>query len=131
MLTMTPLSSALQDALKLLSGAGTWHELRHSLQERKLDLALGAEDMQILRDAWHTRRTQAMPDAALIAELAFWADGGGFDSHLEGFQAVPPAALLEEAQNRDWFVRRLPSAAIVNPPEHRPITLKNLDVVAR
>lgn len=128
---MTTFSQALQEALTLLAGAGTWHELRHSLQERKLDLTLGPEDMEILRDAWHTRLTQAMSDAALVQELTFWAQGGGFDSHLDGFQAVPPTALLDEARNRNWFVRRLPSAAIVNPPEHKPITLKTIDVVAR
>jgi hypothetical protein len=128
---MTVSSPALQEALALLSGAGTWHELRRSLQERKLDQALVPEDMQALLDAWHARRTAAMSDGELTRELSFWGGGGGFDSHLDGFQAVPPAALLREAVSRAWFVRHLPSAAVVNPPSHKPIMLKAIDVVAR
>ncbi len=128
---MTEPSPALQEALTLLIGAGTWHELRRSLQERKLDQAMGPEDMRVLLDAWHTRQTNGMSDTILTRELLFWANGGSFETHMDGFLAPPPAALLEAALARRWFVRRLPSGALVCPPDHPPISLKSIDVVAR
>lgn len=124
------MSEALSKALLLLDGAGTWHELRRSLDEQTLTPRLSPDDTQTLLDAWHKRQAARLDDATLTRELAFWADGGTFDSHLDGWQATRPAALVDEAARRGWFVRRLASGAVVNPPEGKPLMLKALDVVA-
>lgn len=124
------MSEALTKALLLLDGAGTWHELRRSLDEQVLTPRLSAADFQTLLDAWHKRQAARLDDAALARELAFWADGGTFDAHLDGWQATRPSALVEDAARRGWFVRRLASGAVVNPPNGAPLMLKALDVVA-
>jgi hypothetical protein len=40
-------ASPLEEARRLLQGAGTWHEFKTSLDERRLDLALGPMDMDL------------------------------------------------------------------------------------
>lgn len=127
---MSPLSDAMIEALKLLGGAGTWHELRRSLGDRKLDQMLSPAEMQDLLTAWHERRAAELDDDTLVSELAFWADGGTFETHLEGWQAVDPAALIDAAKHRGWFVRQLPGGAIVNPPTRKPLVLRNLAALA-
>lgn len=123
------MTEALAKALLLLDGAGTWHELRRSLDEQGLTPNLRPEDTLVLLDAWHKRAAATLDDPTLIRELTFWADGGSFDAHLDGWQAVRPAALVEEAARRGWFVRRLASGAVVNPPGSKPLMLRALDLV--
>jgi hypothetical protein len=125
-MTLTP----FEDACRLLKGAGTWHEFKTSLAERRLDLALGAADMDLLRRDWQAQQAQRMDDNTLTRELRFWAEGGSYDSHLDGFQALSPGALLVDAQRRGWFVRRLASGAVVNAPIGKPLMLRGLDVIA-
>lgn len=119
------------EALRLLDGAGTWHEFKTSLNERALDKMLAPADLDRLRDGWQARQARSLDDHTLTLELTFWADGGSFDSHLDGFQAIGPGALLDEADRRGWFVRRLASGAVVNPPDTKPLMLKGLDVIAK
>lgn len=119
----------LTEARTLLLGAGTWHEFRRSLEERGLDKALHPDDMLDLMAAWNSRRAGALTDAALTQELEFWAAGGTFDQHLEGWQAVSPAALVAEAEQRRWFTRRMASGAVVNPPVGKPLMIRSLDVM--
>lgn len=124
------MSEALTKALLLLDGAGTWHELRRSLDEQVLTPRLSPADLQTLLDAWHKRQAARLDDTTLARELAFWADGGTFDAHLDGWQATRPSALVEDAARRGWFVRRLASGAVVNPPNGAPLMLKALDVLS-
>jgi len=121
---MTILSPAMEEAIRLLQGAGTWHELRRSLQDRNLDTALSPAEMQDLLAAWHMHQATRLSDTELTEELLFWARGGTFETHLAGWQALSPEALVEEADNRGWFVRRLPSGAVINPPGRPPLSLK-------
>jgi hypothetical protein len=123
-------ASPLEEARRLLQGAGTWHEFKTSLDERRLDLALGPMDMDLLRREWQALQAQRMDDPLLTRELAFWADGGSYDTHLDGFQALSAGALLDEAERRGWFVRRLASGAVVNAPTGKPLMLRGLDVIA-
>ncbi len=122
--------SPVEDARRLLQGAGTWHEFKTSMSERRLDLALGPMDMDLLRREWQALQAQRMDDNTLTCELRFWAEGGSYDSHLDGFQALSPGALLDEADRRGWFVRRLASGALVNAPTGKPLMLRSLDVIA-
>lgn len=123
---MSSSTAPFQDALALLNGAGTWYELRDSLKERGLDSHLSAAEKQDLLSAWHAREARGLTEAKLADELAFWAGGGTFDKHLDGWQAVSPRALVDEAKRRGWFVRSLASGAVVNPPEGRPLVLSSL-----
>lgn len=121
---MSGSDTAYQQAFQRLSGAGTWHELRRSLSEDGLESRLTASDMQTLLGAWHAREAGRLSDAELTIELKFWADGGRYETHLAGYQAVAPAALVGEAEVRGWFVRRVGFGALVNPPDARPLTLR-------
>lgn len=123
--------SAFTDAECLLAGAGTWHEFKTSLLERRLDLELSPADMDELRDQWQARHAAQLSDILLTQELEFWSKGGSFDQHLDGYQAINPGALLTEAERRGWFVRRLSSGAVVNAPDGKPLMLRGLDVVSR
>lgn len=70
------------------------------------------------RAAWR------LDDARLQAELAHWAEGKGYADHLDGFNALSPRALVDEAERRGWFVRRLGNIkALVNPPDGRPLAI--------
>lgn len=123
--------SAFTAAQGLLAGAGTWHEFKTSLLERRLDLELSPADMDALRDQWQARNAAQLSDQYLAEEITFWSKGGTFDQHLDGYQAIGPGALLTEAERRGWFVRRLSSGALVNAPDGKPLMLRGLDVVAR
>lgn len=121
--------SPYAEAQRLLSGAGTWHEFRASLTERALDLQLGAADLDDLRMQWLARQASHLTDDALVRELKFWSDGGSYDQHLDGYKAINPGTLLDQAEQRGWFVRRLASGAVVNAPDGKPLMLKGLDVI--
>lgn len=114
---------AFRDAEALLERADTWPGFQRQLRDIGLSSALSAADMEALRDLWLARRAAGFADARLAAELRHWAQGRGFNTHLEGFHAVPPAALAAEAQRRGWFVRSLPSGHLVSPPDGSPLHL--------
>lgn len=95
--------SAFTEAERLLAGAGTWHEFKTSLTERGLDLQLGPADIDDLRDQWQALQAKQLTDHSLHQELVFWADGGTFAGHLDGYQAINPGMLLTEAERRGWF----------------------------
>lgn len=112
-------------AEELLARAATWHDYRRLLEAEGLPDRLGPEGIQAMLAEWTRRAAAALADAELRAELAFWADGGTYAAHLRGYQAIPPAELVEQARARGWFVRVGASGtAIVNPPEGRPLTLR-------
>lgn len=112
-------------AEELLARAANWHEYRRLLEAEGLLDRLGPEGIQAMLAAWNARAAAALSDAELRVELGFWADGGSYAAHLRGYQAIPPAELVEQARARGWFVRVGASGtALVNPPEGRPLTLR-------
>lgn len=112
-------------ALDLIERAPTWHEYRRCLDAEGLVDRLGADGLLDLLDVWHRRAAQKLSDVELRIELCFWAGGGGYAEHLRGFQAIPPAILVAQAEARSWFVRIGSSGvAVVNPPGTRPLTIR-------
>lgn len=117
----------MQRARILLAGAPSWHELRRQLDAEGLGHRLGSAALDLLLLEWHRREAASLSPDGLAGELAFWAGGGGFASHLKGYNAVPPAVLIDEARRRGWFVRPLGSGgAVVNAPDGRPLVVRGL-----
>jgi hypothetical protein len=114
-------------ALKLMGAAGTWQELRQILVQSGLAESLGADGMQDVADAWNALRLTKMDALELAQELKFWAEGGRYETHLQGFAAIPPEMLVARAKELGWFVNHLGSGGVVvNPPVGRPIFIKLL-----
>lgn len=114
-------------ALTLLAGAPSWHELKRSLDETGLSIRIDPAGLDALLAAWHRKEVAALSDEELVAEISFWAEGGGYAEHMRGYFAVPPRILVEEAGNRTWFVAPLGSGgAIVNAPGGRPLVVRSL-----
>ncbi|KAA5606801.1 hypothetical protein F1188_04640 [Roseospira marina] len=107
-----------------LDEAESWPALREALEADGLDRRLGADGMQRLADVWRERAVRALDDAALAAEVRFWAEGGDLPLHPEGFRAPLPGDLAAEAKRRGWFVRPLGTGGwVVNAPDEAPKTL--------
>ncbi len=118
------IDDAMHRARAMLSAAPSWQELRRRLDADGLTNRLGAGALDVLLGEWHRKTAAELDDATLAGELRFWAEGGGYDSHLQGYNALPPAVLVDEAARRDWFVRRLGSGALVNAPDGKPLVIK-------
>jgi hypothetical protein len=113
-----------RQAMAHLERAESWPALRDSLEAAGLTRQLGADGMQRLADIWRDRMVRALDDPALIAEIRFWADGGDFPHHPDGFRAPLPADLAAEAGRRGWFVRALEGGGwVVNAPGQGPLSL--------
>lgn len=114
-------------ALTMLANAASWHDLRRQLDGAELLGPLGSARMDRLLLAWHRKQADELTDVALADEIRFWADGGSYASHLRGYQAPPPAVLIDSARARGWFCKPLGSGGvIVNPPEGRPLVLRTV-----
>jgi hypothetical protein len=116
--------SFLRAALDLVDEHDTWQALRAALERENLASAIGSSGVERVLQAWQARAAWRLDDALLRAELTHWADGLGYAEHLDGFNAISPRALVDEADRRGWFVRRLGSGkALVNPPDGRPLAV--------
>ena len=104
----------------------SWPGLKAKLEAQDVAEALGAEGLFTLMEAFLARATATLPDKRLAEELSFWADGGTYTTHLQGFQAIPPRALVKEAEKRGWLVKTLPQKTLVSPPEGKPLALTTL-----
>lgn len=112
-------------ALDLIERSPTWHEYRRILDAEGLVDRLGADGMLDLLDEWNRRAALALSDVELRVELGFWAERGCYAEHLKGFQAIPPAHLVAQAEARGWFVRIGASGnAVVSPPGSRPLAIR-------
>ncbi len=117
----------MQRARAMLAQAPSWQELRRQLDAGDLTHRLGSGAVADLLGEWQQQEAARLGDPELIAELRFWAEGGGYAGHMRGYNAVPPVVLVEEAGRRGWFVRRLGSGgAVVNAPHGKPLVIKAL-----
>lgn len=117
----------MRHARALLAEAPSWQELRRRLDAAGLMRRLGSAALSELLGEWQRREAAGLDDAALAADLRFWAEGGDYAGHMRGYNAVPPALLVEEARRRGWFVRPLGSGgAVVNAPGGRPLVIRAL-----
>lgn len=114
----------LAGALLVIADCRAWPQVRARLDEHGLSEVLGPEGLLQVMAAWQGERAHALSDPELAGELAHWAGGGGYREHLAGFNALPPAALLAEAERRGWFVQALPGGRkVVNPPTGKPLVV--------
>lgn len=111
-------------ALMLLSTAKNWQAFRSRLDREGLRAELDSQSLMALADAFQARTASQMNDAQLLAELCFWADGGHYNDHLDGHEAVAPRLLVSECQKRGWNVRDgLSIGAVISPPEGGLLTI--------
>lgn len=114
-------------ARALLAQSASWHDLRRRLDDAGITERLGAAALDDLLAAWHAKEAAGLSDDALAEELRFWAGGGSYGNHLKGYNATPPAVLVDEARARGWFVKPLDSGGVVvNAPSGRPLVVKLL-----
>lgn len=111
-------------AMALIGTAESWQDLMRRLERDGFKDDLSPADEAALRALWQEWCAGQLSDTDLVRELRFWAEGGDFRDHLQGFNAVPPHALVAVAKTRGWLVKSLPSAVLVNPPVGRPIRLR-------
>lgn len=115
----------MQRARRLLADAPSWQELKRQLDTDGIVNRIGAAGVERLLAEWHGNEVAGLDDVALTQELGFWADGGSYDRHLKGYNALPPAVLIDEASRRGWFVRSLGSGGtVVNAPEGKPLVVR-------
>ncbi|SDH24754.1 hypothetical protein [Roseospirillum parvum] len=111
-------------ALLVIGDCRAWPQVRARLDEHGLSEALGPDGLLRVMAAWQAERAGALSDAELTAELRHWAEGGTYQSHLGGFNALSPETLLDEARRRGWFVQSLPGGrGVVTPPTGKPLVL--------
>ena len=120
-----PLTIALlRQVLDLMDGVEVWHELKRRMDAAGLTQDVGPDGMQAVLDHWHRSGARRLSDPVLAAELHFWSDGGAYATHVQGFSALRPRALVDEAGRRGWFVRELARGGwVVNPPDSQPLFL--------
>ncbi len=107
----------------LIAASDSWQGLKSKLEALGLTERMGADGMAEVARAWSMMAATALTDPQLISELRHWADGLGYREHLQGFEAIPPEVLAQEARRRGWFVRDMPSALLVSPPGVPPVKI--------
>lgn len=120
-----PMTTAiLRQILDLMDGTEVWQELKRRMDAAGLTEKIGPDGMHAVLDHWHRTGARRLSDPVLAAELHFWSDGGGYDTHVRGFNAVRPRSLVDEAGRRGWFVREIARGGwVVNPPDGQPLYL--------
>lgn len=120
-----PLTTAdLRQISDLMDGAGVWQELKRRMDADGVTERIGPDGVQAVLSHWHRSEARHLTDGLLTAELRFWANGGRYATHVRGFNAVRPQALVDEAGRRGWFVRDMAGGGwVVNPPESQPLFL--------
>ena len=107
----------------ILDESRSWMEAKRALKAAH-DRVLDAAAWHAALEAWQDRAVRRLADRDLGEELRHWAEGGRYQDHLQGFDALPPRLLVKEAKRRHWFTRGLASGgAVVNPPGGRPLSL--------
>jgi hypothetical protein len=125
---MADRKESLNIIYKLLEHCDTWQEVKSGIVERGFSELLNTNDFEVLALKWQSKEASKFSDYDLSEEIKHWADGGNFNDHLKGFNAVQPKILLEEAKNRGWIVKDLASGFAINSPEKGLLFLKKICV---
>lgn len=114
-----------KQALFLTEKAASWQQLRQQLKKERLEIS--PENMQKLINFWHNKKAEKLTDKQLKDELEYWANGGSYETHLRGYNAIKPDALVKNASSRNWFVKELKNGEfIINPPDSLPLRIKKI-----
>ncbi len=117
-------TAILTQVMQMFGHGLSWHEFKAELDKQGITQLLDTDSMNQIIDMWQENEASHIADYKLCDELDFWAKGGSYKTHLEGFLAIKPIILVKEAQKRGWFVKELGEKFIINPPDKSPIIIK-------
>lgn len=115
----------LETIYKLIEHCDTWQEVKSSIEERGFLELLNTSDFEALAQKWQTKLASCFSDYELKQEIEHWANGGDFNNHLKGFNAVQPKKLIEEAKSRGWVIKNLASGFAISLPKGGVLFLNN------
>ncbi len=118
-----PLPSSLSFIKEFIEKANSWAEVENFIKEHNFNTQMGASEYAQIHGVWHQKVASMMDDHKLASDIEFWAKGGDFKTHLDGFHAVPMEILLDEVIARGWKTHYLPTGKIINPPNYAPIAI--------
>ncbi len=107
-----------------IDDANSWADVEKQIKEHNLKSVLRGEDYVLLHNWWHEKQSSLMNEYQLASNLEFWAKGGTFQTHLDGFFAVPFNILLQEAKSRNWNIKKVGEGLIISPPQLSPIWVR-------
>ena len=80
----------------------SWRDAGKKIKNAFIELS--TEQMLEVLDFWQKYMAKSLTDGELLSELNFWSEGGSFESHLNGYDALNPKVLVFEAKKRNWNV---------------------------
>ena len=92
---------------ELLDSARTWPEAKGKIERAPVSAHLDAAGWQAALQSWHRKAAARLSEHQLVDDLRHWSEGRSYTDHLDGYNALPPLALIAEARRRGWFVREL------------------------
>ncbi len=108
---------------EFIDNSNNWAEVEKQILEHNFKDVLRAEDYIQIHTWWHEKGATLLSDYTLASEIDFWAKGGTFKTHLDGFFAIPVNYLINEARIRNWQFQEFPSSMIIKPPNNKPIAI--------
>ncbi len=118
-------NEAISMCAYLIDKVGALSELKDQMRSLHLTEVLGSDGVMTVIDIYQQYVLSRYSDTKLIEEILFWAEGGSYETHLDGYNAMSPKALVKEAKKRGWLVKELPQKTLISSREFPPLTLKN------
>ncbi|OPZ77803.1 MAG: hypothetical protein BWY78_00861 [Alphaproteobacteria bacterium ADurb.Bin438] len=98
-------------------------ELKAQIDLMNLKDPLGSDGLLTVIDYYQQHALNKFKDEDLIKEIMFWAEGGSYKTHLDGFNAFSPKALITNAKKRNWIIKELPNKILISPENYPPIAI--------